>query len=362
MFGKNKNVTPQVENAVAKAVNYEVTVADLAKRSEKRAWMVAFASIIMSLILAGGYFYFLPLKEKVPYMVMADAYTGTVTVARLRDDFSQNSITANEAINKSNLSQFIMARESYDYSQIGNRDWSTVFAMGSPNVTTAYSKVYANDNPQSPITLFGKTKTIRIRILSIQLHPTSGDGTIKTATVRFQRSLYNKETGGQTPMDSKIAAIEYTYKSNLKMDEDYRVLNPLGFQVTTYRVDNDYAPAPPPPPDYPVGNTSAASSGAAPAAPVIDPATGQPIPGTGQAPAPAAYPPGTVPPQPGVAPQQQPGVAPQPGVPQQPGVAPQPGVPQQPGVAPAPNPAYPAGAPAAPAPAPTGTANGVSTR
>ncbi|MFK3649748.1 virB8 family protein [Lysobacter enzymogenes] len=355
MFGKNKNVTPQVENAVAKAVNYEVTIADIARRSEKRAWIVAFTAVTMSLILAGGYFYFLPLKEKVPYLVMADAYTGQATVARLRDDFSKNSITANEAINKSNLSHFVMARESYDYSQIGDRDWATVFAMGSPYVTKSYETVYAASNPQNPITLFGKNKTIRVRILSIQLHTGNNpNSAVKSATVRFQRSLFNKDNGGQTPMDSKIAAIEYTYKSNLKMDDANRVLNPLGFQVSNYRVDNDFAPAPPPPADYPVGG----SGGAAAPAPSIDPLTGQPIPGGVQAPA-AAYPPGTVPPQPGV-PQQVPGA------PQQPGAAPAaypPGtVPQQPGVAPAPNPAYPAGAPAAPAPAPTGTANGVSTR
>ena len=257
MFGKNKNVTPQVENAVAKAVNYEVTVADIARRSEKRAWIVAFTAIVMALILAGGYFYFLPLKEKVPYLVMADAYTGQATVARLRDDFSKNSITANEAINKSNISHFVMARESYDFSQIGDRDWSTVFAMASPQVTKAYSNIYSSTNPQNPINLFGKGKTIRVRILSIQLH--SGDSEIKSATVRFQRSLFNKESGGQEPMDSKIAAIEYTYKSNLKMDDDKRVLNPLGFQVSNYRVDNDYAPAPPPPADYPVGSAPAAA-------------------------------------------------------------------------------------------------------
>ncbi len=28
----------------------------------------------MSLVLLGGYFYVLPLKEKVPYLVIADAY------------------------------------------------------------------------------------------------------------------------------------------------------------------------------------------------------------------------------------------------------------------------------------------------
>lgn len=111
MFRK-KESTPKVEGAVAKAVNYEVTIADIARRSERRAWMVAFAAIAMSLILAGGYFYMLPLKEKVPFLVMADAYTGTATVAQLKEDFVNHSITASEAINRSNVAHFIMARES----------------------------------------------------------------------------------------------------------------------------------------------------------------------------------------------------------------------------------------------------------
>ncbi len=329
MFGK-KTATPQIDNAIAKAANFEVTVADMARRSERRAWIVAGLSMVVSLTLIGGYFYILPLKEKVPYMIMADAYTGTSTVARLRDDFSQNSITSSEAINKSNLSNFLMARESYDYSQIGDRSWNTVFAMSTPHVNKAYRDIYANTNPNSPITVYGKNKTLRVRILSIQLHDSTGDPNVRTATVRFQRTLYNKDSGGQQLIDSKIAAIEYTYKSNLKMEEAYRILNPLGFQVTAYRVDNDYAPAPPPPPEFPADAGAAPQPAqpqapvAAPAGAVIDPATGQPIPGTGQAP-PAMAPP-------------------------------------QPGAAPVPNPANPAAAPAAPAPAPTGTANGVSTR
>ena len=49
---------------------------------------VAWTAIAMSLLLAGGYYYMLPLKERVPFLVMADAYTGTSTVARLADDFS----------------------------------------------------------------------------------------------------------------------------------------------------------------------------------------------------------------------------------------------------------------------------------
>ncbi|MGO0999369.1 virB8 family protein [Lysobacter sp. CA196] len=335
MFGK-KPVTPQIENAVAKAANYEVTVADIARRSERRAWMVAFASLVMSLILAGGYFYFLPLKEKVPYLVMADAYTGTSTVARLRDDFVNPSIGSSEAINKANISHFVMARESYDASQIGERDWSTVFAMASPHVTSGYSQLFGATNVNNPIKIFGKEKTVRVKILSIQLNGEQNTGPkAKVATVRFQRSVLNKTSGASEPLDSKIATIEYLYKSNLKMDERNRVLNPLGFQVTGYRVDNDYAASPPIQSEYPTTPDAAAPAPAA-------------------APQGQLMPDGTVAPAPGY-----------PAAPAAPGVAPgyPPTAPAQPGASVPPNPAAnPATTPAAPAPAPTGNANGVSNR
>lgn len=63
-----------LHESLRKASSYEVTIADMAKRSERRAWRVAAGSLLMSLILAGGYFYLLPLHEKVPFLVMADAY------------------------------------------------------------------------------------------------------------------------------------------------------------------------------------------------------------------------------------------------------------------------------------------------
>ena len=251
MFGK-KTATPQVEAAIAKAANFEVTIADMARRSERRAWMVAWSAIAMALILAGGYFLFLPLKEKVPYLIMADAYTGTSTVARLTGNFGEHGITSSEALNKSNIAHFIMARESYDYSQFGQRDWNTVHAMATQAVTSGYAQLFTKTNPSNPQTLFGKNKAIRIKILSLQLHdPAEVGGTPKAATVRFQRSLYDKGSGGVTPLDSKIASLEFSYNSRLKMDEPNRVLNPLGFQVTSYRVDNDYAASPPMEAEFP---------------------------------------------------------------------------------------------------------------
>ena len=245
MKSNQQKNSPRIDSLVGKGVNFELTVTDMARRSERRAWLVASGSLLMSLILAGGYFYFLPLKEKVPYLVMADAYTGTSTVARLNGDFTHNSITVSEAVNRSNVAHFVLARESYDVALMNLRDWTTVYTMSAPDVAAAYTMLHGSQNPDSPFKVYGKEHAIRARILSIVLLGGGPDTVPKGATVRFQRSLFDKATGDLRPMDSKIATLEFSYKSNLSMDEKYRIENPLGFQVTSYRVDEDYAAAPP---------------------------------------------------------------------------------------------------------------------
>ena len=242
-----KTASRKIDDTVNRSVNFELTIADFAKRSERRAWLVAFSATIVALILLGGYFYMLPLKEKVPYVIMADAYTGTSSVAHLTEDFTNRQITTSEAINKSNVAHYIMARESYDSSPAAYQNgWITSIVMSSAKIASAYkSQMLLTTNPDSPSKLYGKDSSLQINILSISLH---GDGvgqTPKSATVRFQRSVYDKTNGSTKPLDSKIATLEFVYMPDLRMDDQYRIQNPLGFQVTDYRVDNDYeSPAP----------------------------------------------------------------------------------------------------------------------
>ncbi len=234
-----------ITRALSQSVNFETSLADVVRRSERRAWIVAGCAVALSLLLAGGYLVVLPLKEKVPYLVMADAYTGTSTVARLTGDFNHAGITAGEAINRSNVAHFVLARESYDYALIRLRDWATVYTMASPAVAADYTRLHASRNPDSPFNTYGKNRSIRVSILSIQLLRPAPDAAPRGATVRFQREAYDNASGATRPLDNRIATLEFAYKPELGMDEKDRIENPLGFQVTTYRVDNDYAPDPP---------------------------------------------------------------------------------------------------------------------
>ncbi|WP_329743313.1 type IV secretion system protein [Dyella sp. A6] len=244
---KPKIEATQTDRALAKSVNFELTIADIAKRSERRAWIVAFSAIMLALILIGGYFYMLPLKQKVPYVVMADAYTGTSSLARLTNDFASRHITTNDAINRSNVAHFVLARESYDLSTIAMHDWSTVLTMASPGVAMAYRRWVSPQNPDGPYQKYGRKRAIRIKILSIVLMGSGPNRTPKGATVRFQRSLYDEASGALHPIDNKIATMMFAYKPDLQMSDQARIENPLGFQVTSYRVDNDYDTTPPAP-------------------------------------------------------------------------------------------------------------------
>lgn len=281
---KDPGSSPKVEQAVAKAVSYEITVADMARKSERRAWWVAGASLVMSLALAGGYYYVLPLKEKVPFLVMADAYTGTASVARLQGNLGENSITANEAINRSNVAQYVLARESYDYAIMGLRDWEQVFVMSDQAVGAALQAQYNRSNPQSPLVLYGTERALRVKILSITPLGALPSGGFRGASVRIQRTLLDKRTGGSSYLDNKLVTLRFEYKAALALSEQERVLNPLSFQVTEYRVDQDYASGGVPVPDTSVTAAAATAAPAAdvqadPAQPVarFDPMTGQPL-------------------------------------------------------------------------------------
>lgn len=236
----NKKNTENIQNNIKKSLDFENTLTDIRRKNEKRAWIVAGISTFTSLCLIGGLIYILPLKQREPYLIMADAYTGQASVAKLTGNWNNNHITKYEAIDKSNISHFIIARESFDSQLIYDNDWATVYSMSESNVSGSYRSMMNKSNPQSPFNLYGSSQSIRVKILSIVLNNSGkSDRRDASATVRFQRFVLNKSNGTSNYLDSNVATLTYKYNDNLAMEEKYRIINPLGFQVTSYRVDPD---------------------------------------------------------------------------------------------------------------------------
>jgi type IV secretion system protein VirB8 len=237
MFNKKKSTESEV---VIKAINFENTLTEGFRKSEKRAWIVAISAVCMAVLLVIGMMLMLPLKEKVPYLIMADPYTGTSSLSKITENFASKQITSNEAINKSNAAHFVIARESYDWDLINRRDWNTVFSMSNANISTNFKNLFADDNPKNPDKLYGKAQVVRVKIKTMVLTETS-KGEVNGATVRFDRIIIDKESARIVGAEAAIATMAFEYKSNLSMAEDQRIENPLGFRVTAYRVDPEVA-------------------------------------------------------------------------------------------------------------------------
>lgn len=227
----------KVSEVVSKSVNFEVTHELLIRRSERRAWIVAGFLGILLLILAGGYVALLPLKEKVPYLVTANPYTGASYVTRLPDHGDGDiTVSSSEAIAKANIATFVVSRESYDWNLYDKRDSLIMYAMTFGEVKQQWLALFS-DQTRSPDVIYGPTKIARAVIKSIILTTPDATGAYTGATVNFDRIVYDRATGSRVRGDSYVATLTFRFSNALKMTEEMRLQNPLGFQVTAYRVD-----------------------------------------------------------------------------------------------------------------------------
>lgn len=166
-------------------------------------------------------------KEAYPFIVEVDKSNGTTRVIDIRDP---QNIPVDEMMDKYWLNLYTLSHESYDYRTLEN-DHARVRLMSVPEVFTPYDKQYGSDNKKSIQNLLTDKKKIVCNIESVV---PNGNG---IATVRFTKRLIDTYNNNEEARNSWRATIGYEYNPKFSMDESQRLVNPLGFTVTSYRVD-----------------------------------------------------------------------------------------------------------------------------
>lgn len=210
------------------ALDFESSVAYLVEQSNKRAWLIAFVSVFIAIISLLAVLLLTPLKTVEPYVIRVDNITGMVDIITTID---KEQISENEALDKYFISSYVKAREGYFYEMLNN-DYKYVQLLSSEDVANSYRTIYQGENAKD-----AKLKNnyqIEVEILSIVLNESNG---VKTSTIRANLKTKNKSQGGENKQTIVITLAYDYFLGELK--EESRILNPLGFKVLTYRIDEE---------------------------------------------------------------------------------------------------------------------------
>ena len=192
------------------------------RRSRRAAWRVAAVSWALLALSLLGFALLLPLKRVEPFVVRVDNATGAVDIVTVLKTTPESY---GEAVDKYWLNRYVLARESYDHETVQATYDATVL-LSMPAVQREFQAIY--DGQEARDRVLGNRIRLVVRVRSIT--PAKD-----TAMVRFVRS--RRATDGSSEIEeSLVASIGFRYVAAPMREED-RLVNPLGFQVTSYRVD-----------------------------------------------------------------------------------------------------------------------------
>lgn len=202
--------------------------------------ILALTTLIALLVALGSVFTVMqlaPLKTLEPYMINVDERTGLVQNVR---SMTYKDIEDSEAINNYFLVKYIRSRETYDISDL-RTNYNAVRVMSAPNIYQKFVAEKRPGNPESPSAILKNLGKRKVEITSLTYLDSPQmkkiDHGIKTASVRV--TLRDEIAGNPVPINYyKLITVSFQY-TNLNLTQRERHVNPLGFRVISYRVDEE---------------------------------------------------------------------------------------------------------------------------
>ena len=196
----------------------------LRKQRNIFGWTAAFSLVVAALSVTTLMMLF-PLKEIRPYVVMVDRSTGqSEQLAQVRPV----NLTEQEAVRQAELVRYVTDRETYDISDNAHRI-PFVLERSSGQAADGLRALWNSSNPNYPPNTYGRDVLITVAITSIALLDD------RTAQVRFSKR--REDYGGNPVVRDFVATVGFAFNPRVERRLEDVWQNPLGFTVTSYRVD-----------------------------------------------------------------------------------------------------------------------------
>jgi type IV secretion system protein VirB8 len=221
-------VTRQEEEAYYRAArSWDDDRVASAITSRRVAWIVASGACVVAAALALAVSAMIPLRRVEPYLVRVDSATGIVdTVVRMRDV----KLGLDEVMNKYFLRKYVTLRESYTRQQL-QTNYDQLFLLSAPKERIRLKNEWLLTSPTSPYMRYGDLGTADVKITNV---------TFLAPNIGQIRSVVTERKNGIETKRHMISTIEFEYTA-APASEEARAVNPVGFQETSWRSDEEVA-------------------------------------------------------------------------------------------------------------------------
>lgn len=195
----------------------------------RRIWMIVALCSLMFAVAAVLYHQLNPVTKKEPFVMRVDNSTGHVDIVSTIKNQEQ---TYGEVVDSYFIGNYVRSYEAYNYHTI-QKDYDKVMLMSAKDVANKYNAIYEpkEENKKGRDAVLGQVGKREVKIMSIVPDVKQG-----LATIRFQTRTIQPNYGVNT--ENWIATLSYQYVQ-ADIDLLVRQINPLGFVVTSYRVDRE---------------------------------------------------------------------------------------------------------------------------
>lgn len=215
---------------------FEISRVDDIERSRAIAWRVAIGACVLAVCAVVALMLLTPLKEVRPYVIRVDNNTGETDIVTMLENSKSNY---GEEVAKYFSGLYVTLYESYDWFTVQN-NIDKLILFSDKNLQNRINNKFAR--PDAPHKVYEDQQRITIKITNTTIIDENG-----LIQVRFTKTLepvsggaYNPDTGSTSPepiVTNHLATLGYEYV-NIPTVDDVRLINPLGFTVKTYRVDD----------------------------------------------------------------------------------------------------------------------------
>lgn len=185
---------------------------------------LVFFILLFSIAAVGGIAYVINAKKFDPFVIQIDEDTGA---ARIVNPLVSKALTADESIAKYFIKKYVIARETYNPVDFETYARKIIRLLSSNNIYWGY-RGYIKADTNNPLLKYGQKNTTFLTVKSWS----------KLSEDEFIMRFALTETAGRQQSYNKIAVIKFEFIA-MELTEEERDINPIGFQVIGYRVDDD---------------------------------------------------------------------------------------------------------------------------